>query len=447
MDSGRSGLKTAEFQAVVMAGGFGNRMYPLTYGFPKCLLPIANRPLLLYPLEILERAGFNQAIVVTEASIATPVKAFIEEEYKGQLKIDLVVLEKPMGTADALRHPAVRSRITTDFFVMSGDLITNVFLQDLAYVHRSRDSAVTFLLHKKHASEAVAGVKPTDDTTDSYIFGLNESTLRVLLFRSASDVETTFDVNKSLLRRNPNLLIHSGLMDSHLYLFSHWILQLLVDKPRISCLQAELLPELVARQFSKRLEKYQTNPLGESLDTHSWTLGTKMNHSKTVAKDSEEVYRCFAVLAPDNSFCYRANTVNSYMEMNREIGSGQQYEYIPWKPLDEDSLQAALKANPSAQIGQSVIGKNLSCGAQCSVKKSILGHNIKIGNRVKLATSVIHSDVTIGDDVSLLNCVVCKGCVIGPRSSFRDCKLGMGYCSLEGQDAKNETLVAEGADV
>lgn len=48
-----------EFQVIILAGGKGNRMYPLTEDIPKFLLPVANRPLISYQLELLERVGFS----------------------------------------------------------------------------------------------------------------------------------------------------------------------------------------------------------------------------------------------------------------------------------------------------------------------------------------------------------------------------------------------------
>ncbi len=55
--NGGGGGVRVEFQAVILAGGAGNRLYPLSEGVPKCLLPIANRSLLAYQLELLERSG------------------------------------------------------------------------------------------------------------------------------------------------------------------------------------------------------------------------------------------------------------------------------------------------------------------------------------------------------------------------------------------------------
>lgn len=48
-----------EFQAIVMAGGRGSRMNELTSSIPKCLLPVGNRPLIYFPVRMLEKAGFN----------------------------------------------------------------------------------------------------------------------------------------------------------------------------------------------------------------------------------------------------------------------------------------------------------------------------------------------------------------------------------------------------
>lgn len=222
-----------EFQAVVLSGGLGNRMYPLTDSQPKCLLPIANRPLLSFQLEILERSGFHQVIVVVLQSVLDQVKSFVSEEYKGSIKVDLVGLPTQMGTADALRQPQLREKLFTDFFVLSGDLITNVFLHDLADIHRSRSATLTVLLKRADKGDPTEKKKKDDDEIVKHYIGLDEldkSKPRLLMFRSASDVEEEFVIKKSLLRHHPNLVIHTGMADQHLYLFSHWILDLLQEK-------------------------------------------------------------------------------------------------------------------------------------------------------------------------------------------------------------------------
>jgi len=54
-----------EFQAIVMAGGRGSRMTELTAGRPKCLLPIGNKPMVWYPLQLLEQTGIKGKLLPT----------------------------------------------------------------------------------------------------------------------------------------------------------------------------------------------------------------------------------------------------------------------------------------------------------------------------------------------------------------------------------------------
>lgn len=58
---------TMEYQAVIMAAGRGSRMTDLTHNRPKCLLPISNRPMIWYPLKMLESTGFEGDLVLVNA--------------------------------------------------------------------------------------------------------------------------------------------------------------------------------------------------------------------------------------------------------------------------------------------------------------------------------------------------------------------------------------------
>uniref|UniRef100_A0A2K5J409 Translation initiation factor eIF2B subunit gamma n=1 Tax=Colobus angolensis palliatus TaxID=336983 RepID=A0A2K5J409_COLAP len=91
-----------EFQAVVMAVGGGSRMTDLTSSIPKPLLPVGNKPLIWYPLNLLERVGFEEVIVITTRDVQKALCA----EFKMKMKPDIVCIpdDADMGTADSLRY-------------------------------------------------------------------------------------------------------------------------------------------------------------------------------------------------------------------------------------------------------------------------------------------------------------------------------------------------------
>uniref|UniRef100_A0A2K6TE18 Translation initiation factor eIF2B subunit gamma n=1 Tax=Saimiri boliviensis boliviensis TaxID=39432 RepID=A0A2K6TE18_SAIBB len=90
------------FQAVVMAVGGRSRMTDLTSSIPKPLLPVGNKPLIWYPLNLVEHVGFEEVIVVMTRDDQKALCA----EFKMKIKPDVVCIpdDADMGTADSLRY-------------------------------------------------------------------------------------------------------------------------------------------------------------------------------------------------------------------------------------------------------------------------------------------------------------------------------------------------------
>ena len=80
---------SSSLQAVVMAGGKGSRMTDLTSGKAKCLLPVENHPLVWYPLNMLQSAGFTEAIVIVPDFARQEVNK-IPSLYNLSIKLDIV---------------------------------------------------------------------------------------------------------------------------------------------------------------------------------------------------------------------------------------------------------------------------------------------------------------------------------------------------------------------
>jgi NDP-sugar pyrophosphorylase family protein len=127
-------------RAVVLAGGKGTRLRPFTTSFPKPLMPVGDVPILEILLRQLRAHG------VTEVTLLTGHLAYLIEGYFADgsglgLHVDYVREEQPLGTAGPLRQLA--GKLDDDFFVMNGDLLTDLDFSQLMERHRGSGAQVT----------------------------------------------------------------------------------------------------------------------------------------------------------------------------------------------------------------------------------------------------------------------------------------------------------------
>ena len=125
-------LGLQEFTAVLLANDpDGHNLFPLTEDVPSALLPVANRPLITYQLELLHNAkSFHSVILVVDETHEKKFKAFAEAEQKTTLKIILKTVPQGTGSADALRM--IKDEITTDVLLIAADTVCDVPFQQLA---------------------------------------------------------------------------------------------------------------------------------------------------------------------------------------------------------------------------------------------------------------------------------------------------------------------------
>ena len=131
-------------KAVVMAGGFGTRIQPLTNSRPKPMLPIINKPMMQHTMMTLRDLGIEEFIVLLY------FKPEVIQEYFGDgsdfgIKITYVLPDDDYGTAGAVKF--AQSHIGDDnFIVISGDLVTDFDFQKIFNYHKSKKSQLTITL-------------------------------------------------------------------------------------------------------------------------------------------------------------------------------------------------------------------------------------------------------------------------------------------------------------
>jgi mannose-1-phosphate guanylyltransferase/phosphomannomutase len=130
-------------KAVIMAGGEGTRLRPLTSNQPKPMLPMANRPMMEHVVNLLRQHGFED-IVVTVAFMANAIRSYFGDGSEFGVRMVYATEETPLGTAGSVRN--ARDELDERFVVISGDVLTDIDLTSLVDRHASKGALATIAL-------------------------------------------------------------------------------------------------------------------------------------------------------------------------------------------------------------------------------------------------------------------------------------------------------------
>jgi mannose-1-phosphate guanylyltransferase len=130
-------------QALILAGGEGTRLRPLTSTVPKPVVPLANRPFISYMLDWLERHGFDD-VVMSCGFLAEGVRAVLGSGDRAGVRIRYVDEPQALGTAGPVKlaEPILEER----FAVLNGDILTDVDLSSVLAFHEDRGARATLTL-------------------------------------------------------------------------------------------------------------------------------------------------------------------------------------------------------------------------------------------------------------------------------------------------------------
>ena len=146
-------------RALILAGGKGTGLRPLTVYTPKPMVPIANRPFLLYQLEILAKAGIDD-ITLSLSYQPNKIEDLVGDGSDLGVTLSFVTEPSPMGTAGAYRYAAGGSK--ESMVVLNGDILTDVDIKAIIDQHNSSGAEATITLARV-PDPSKYGLVETDD--------------------------------------------------------------------------------------------------------------------------------------------------------------------------------------------------------------------------------------------------------------------------------------------
>ncbi len=186
-------------KAIIIAGGLGTRLRPLTYNMPKPIVPLANKPFVFHQIELLRKFGITE-IILNLHYLSDSIKEIFDDGKKLGVKIHYSIEAKPLGTAGAVKN-AEQFFDSGPMLIFNGDILTDINLEKMIKFHNEKKGKVTLAL-----------TKVEDPTTYGLI--ITDDKQRVLEFREKPSWEqvTANTINAGIYIVDPSIfkLVPSG---------------------------------------------------------------------------------------------------------------------------------------------------------------------------------------------------------------------------------------------
>ncbi|MGZ4381757.1 MAG: sugar phosphate nucleotidyltransferase [Gaiellaceae bacterium] len=362
-------------KAVVMAGGEGTRLRPLTSNQPKPMVPIVGKPCMEHIVELLAAHGLTE-VIVTVAFMPQAIRSYFGEGDSLGVSIEYSVEESPAGTAGSVK--LAEERLDETFLVISGDALCDIDLSALIAAHREKGAAVTI------------GLKSVDNPLEFGIVVTDEDG-RVERFLEKPSWGQVFSdtINTGIYVCEPEILRH--VPSDRPYDFSKELFPLLLDMGRPLCghvcegywQDIGNLDQYRQANFDALDERVRLNLPGVRLRGNVW-IGDGVETDNLDAIEGPAFIGNYCLIAP-----------------GARVG--------PYSLL---SPSVTLREN--ARTTRSVIDAGTYIGQAAQIEGAVIGRSCEIRSHVQ-----VHEGVAIGDEVTIgAESVIATGVRIYPSKEI-----------------------------
>lgn len=320
-------------QAIVLVGGEGTRLRPLTFGTPKPMVPIMNVPFLARTLERLYDAGIHD-VILPAGYMPQAITEYFGDGSRLGMKITYVIEDEPLGTAGAIKN--VEQHINGPFFVLNGDVLTSLDLQAMIDYHKQKKGL---------------GVLHLITVEDPSAFGcvVHDETGRISQFveKPPKGTEPTNDVNAGTYLLEPDVLA-------------------LIPPGRNVSIERETFPRILSEGHA--LYAHVTNDY--------WIDLGRPEHYLSAHRD------------------ILSGAMPLKLEPGINGAGASKAEGNIVAPVHID---AGVHINPAAKVGPNVVlGPGCRIGANAIVRESVLWENVVVEDGALIEETIIASGTRVG---------------------------------------------------
>ncbi|MFX1312579.1 MAG: sugar phosphate nucleotidyltransferase [Promethearchaeota archaeon] len=379
---------TRKWSAIILAGGKGKRLMPLTSLIPKPLVKVTNVPMVDYAIAHLVYADIKH-IILALAHGGGKLKEYIEKTWTPDKLADIElewIIQDSKGTADAYR--LLTDHVDSENVVVSmADIVTNLPMKDFMNFHSEKEGLATI------------SMKTVDSHISEYGVVLLDKNRKIYLFL---EKPAPMELYVSSMAQRADLFLHTNIINTGIYCFKKSIDNILHETGLMD-FGSELFPYLLENNYDLYgfVKNYYWMDAGNST-TYLWANWDLLRkYAWPILPDGVEY---------DGIFVKGIINSGQNIVIERPTCFG---EFV--------NLENRVKIGELTSIGQSV-----SIGEDTKIEKSVLWDNIKVGAGCIITESIICNNCEIGDNVVLERAIIAPNCKIQSDSQIRDRTLELG---------------------
>lgn len=373
---------TREWSAVVLAGGKGKRLMPLTSQIPKPLVKVTNVPMVDYAIAHLVYADIKH-IILALAYKGEILKEYLEKTWSpdklGDVELEYEIQDS-QGTADAYR--LLVDYIDSEKVVVSmADIVTNLPMKDFMNFHSEKGGLATISMKTVESHTSQYGVVLLDKNRKIYLFLEKPAPMELYL---------------SSMAQRADLFLHTNIINTGIYCFNNEIGNIL-NETGLMDFGGEVFPYLLENQYDLYgfVRNYYWMDAGNST-TYLWANWDLLRkYAWPISPEGVEydgIYIVGIINSGQNIIIERPTCFGEFVKLENRV-----------------------KIKELSSIGQNVI-----IGEDTVIEKSVLWDNIKVGAGCIITESIICNDCEIGDNVVLERAIIAPNCKISNNSQIRD---------------------------
>lgn len=343
-------------KALVLVGGFGTRLYPLTYHIPKAMVPMVNVPFAERMVRYLARFGVDE-IIFSVCYMPDPIREHFERNYEGTVKFHYVFEEKPLDTAGAVKN--AERLLDGTFFVLNGDIFVDINLYDVMNFHRQRGAAITIALTPVEDPTAY-GVVETD----------GNGRIQRFLEKPSWEQVTTNNINAGI------------------YVFEEEVLERIPPNQPYSVERA-LYPK--ALEDGVPMYGFASEHYWIDIGTHEKYLRAHCDALKgSIAVEIPGVQKSEGVWVGADSHVADGAIIEPPVVVGRSCQIASGAHVGPLVVLGDE-----VKVDKGAQVAESVVWSGTNIGAEARLKQCILGRGCIVQPGAKVETLTAFEDKSV----------------------------------------------------